>query len=186
MNENVISKEKFNVWVDRTLDNCYKVTGITSTDVDNVLGSFLAKGLLSSEEFSDLYDTPYMKFGNFLIAMRNPDSFRITNITNGKSGCSKRNAGDFFDSEIALAVAWARYCKNPIPRVIHYFTKQEFLDLENGNVFYSISGRKFITIGIEPQTKDMMVVYREKDKNLKEIVTISYIENTYSFDKEVD
>ncbi|MBO7212290.1 MAG: hypothetical protein J6V44_14990 [Methanobrevibacter sp.] len=116
MNENVISKEKFNIWVDRILDNCYKVTGITFKDVENVHGSFLTKGLLSSEEFSDLYDDPYEKFGKFLIVMKNHDNLRIINIINGKSGYSKRNVGDFFDAKIALAVAWARYCKNPIPR----------------------------------------------------------------------
>lgn len=183
MNENVICKEKFNIWVDRILDNCYKVTGITSKDVEDIHGSFLAKTLLSREEFSELYKEPYEKFGKFLIVMKNHDNLRIINITNGKSGYSKRNVGDFFDAKIALAVAWARYCKNTIPKLKTYFTKKQFLDLENGNVFYSKSGQKFIVIGIEPQTKDMMVVYREKDKNLKEIVTIPYIKETYSFKK---
>lgn len=115
MNEDVICKVKFNIWISRILDNCYKVTGITSKDVENLHGSFLTKALLSDEEFSELYDIPCKKFGKFLIVMRNHDNLRIINITNGKSGYSKRNVGDFFDPKVALAVAWARYCKNPIP-----------------------------------------------------------------------
>ena len=115
MNENVICKEKFNIWVDRILDNCYKVTGITSKDVEDIHGSFLTKSILSDEEFSELYDEPYEKFGKFLMVMKNHDNLRIINIINGKSGYSKRNVGDFFDPKVALAVAWARYCKNPIP-----------------------------------------------------------------------
>jgi hypothetical protein len=116
MDEKVICKIKFDIWVDRILDNCYKVTGITFKDVKNIHGSFLTKAILSDEEFSELYDIPCKKFGKFLIVMRNHDTLRIINITNGKSGYSKRNVGDFFDPKVALAVAWARYCKNPIPK----------------------------------------------------------------------
>lgn len=47
--------------------------------------------------------------------------------------------------------------------------------------FYSKNGQEFTVIGIEPHTKDMMVVYRKRDRNLKEIVTIPYIEDMYSF-----
>ncbi|MBO7212291.1 MAG: hypothetical protein J6V44_14995 [Methanobrevibacter sp.] len=185
-----VSKIKFDMWVSRMINDCIRNTGIH----DRVIKDLASFPDVNYEKRL-LWDMRVMytnkgHSGNVLIhhqfmvyISEDENYLRLTNIVNGKSGYSKKNTFDKFDAKIALAVAWARYCKNTIPKLKTYLTKEQFLDLENGNIFYSKNGQKFIAIGIEPQTKDMMVVYREKDKNLKEIVTIPYIKETYSFEK---
>ena len=196
-NKKEVSDEYFMDWVQRMIEDCKKVTNIIPGDVldlteypDVGMGAKIIRetGFVTSAYGydADLSSGTNMRRNQYNIFLSYDRSyFRITNIVNGKSGYSKKLQNDSFDARIALAVAWARYCKNPIPRTKDYLNKIQFLDLENGNIFYSKNGQKFIVIGIEPQTKDMMVVYREKDKNLKEIVTIPYIPKTYSFKKEL-
>lgn len=191
-NRKEVSKIKFDEWVSKMIRDCIRNTGIHDNAIKD-LTSFPNVDL-EKRLFWNMH-VMYMNGGHSGNVLRNHqfmvyisedgNYLRLTNIANGKSGYSKKNTFDKFDAKIALAVAWARYCKNTIPKLKTYLTKKQFLDLENGNIFYSKSGQKFIAIGIEPQTKDMMVVYREKDKNLKEIVTIPYIPETYSFNKEL-
>ena len=187
-NTKEVSKIEFNEWVSKMILDCIRNTGIH----DGAIKDLASFPYVDQEKrlFWDMHIICMNKghSGNvlrnhqFMVYISEDGNYlRLTNLINGKSGYSKKNTGDKFDAKIALAVAWARYCKNTIPKLKTYFTKEQFLDLENGNVFYSKSGQKFIVIGIEPSTKDMMVVYRERDRNLKEIVTIPYIEDMYSF-----
>jgi hypothetical protein len=187
-NAKKVSKIEFDEWVSKMILDCIKNTGIHDGAIKE-LASFpnveQSKRLFWNMNFIYTNKGPkgtVLKHHQFMVYITEDGNYlRITNVINGKSGYSKKNTGDTFDAKIALAVAWARYCKNTIPKLKTYFTKEQFLDLENGNVFYSKSGQKFVAIGVEPQTKDMMVVYRERDRNLKEIVTIPYIKDTYSF-----
>ena len=191
-NRKEVSKTEFDEWVSRMILDCIRNTGIHDDAIKD-LASFpnveQTKRLFWNMNF--IYTNKeqkgnVLKHHQFTVYITEDGNYlRITNVINGKSGYSKKNTGDKFDAKIALAVAWARYCKNTIPKRKTYFTKEQFLDLENGNVFYSNNGQEFTVIGIEPHTKDMMVVYRERDRNLKEIVTIPYIEDMYSFNRGV-
>ena len=187
-NRKEVSKIEFDEWVSETIRDCIRNTGIHDGAIKELASyPYVDQDKKLFWNINFIYtnkgqEGTVLRYHQFMVYISEDGNYlRITNVINGKSGYSKKNTGDKFDARVALAVAWTRYCKNTIPKLKTYFTKEQFLDLENGNVFYSKNGQKFIAIGIEPQTKDMMVVYRERDRNLKEIVTIPYIENTYSF-----
>lgn len=141
-NTKKVSKIEFDEWVSKMIRDCIHNTGIHDGAIKdlesypyveqhkrlfwNMKFIYTSKGQKGTVLEHHQFKVYISEDGNYL---------RITNVINGKSGYSKKNTGDKFDARVALAVAWARYCKNTIPKLKTYFTKEQFLDLENGNVF---------------------------------------------------
>ena len=103
------------------------------------------------------------------------NKFTISNVKNGKFGyayCHTYNATDF---NIALGVAWARYCGEEVPKIKKYLTKDEFENLSNGTYIFDERGYKFIIIGKDPIFDNSGVAYTEDMK----FVTLDFIENYF-------
>jgi hypothetical protein len=78
-------------------------------------------------------------------------TIRICNAYTGKTGKAKCNISDTFSFKKGLAIAWARYCQDNIPKVIERF-KVYPKTLRNGDTFYPSenSTERYTFIGRNP------------------------------------
>lgn len=106
------------------------------------------------------------------------NKFTISNVKNGKFGYAYRSMYEADnDFNIALGVAWTRYCGEEIPKIKKYLTKEEFTNLENGICICDDDGDEFFVIGKDIVSENCLVVYRHTD------ITTIYFEENYFYKK---
>ena len=163
------TEEQFNEWVDRLYNECVKVTKFTCEDVEYLyyteIGCFRKQPNLLYEfvdtQQGKLTGTCSKFLSDFIITFNN-GYFRLINLKNGKSGWSKKSYCEpKFDSKVALAVAFARYCKNEIPKVEKLNRIINFEKIKSGTeIFYSgtSSWRTVKFISIDPDDPSQIIL----------------------------
>lgn len=107
------SVKEFNDWVDTIYKEFKKHSKLNPNDVVK-LHNHSSDGINTSTS-DGVYFLTYIPHKGKLI---------LINRYNGKSGYAKWDESIPFDGKIALAVAYARYCKIEIPKVRKYLTKE--------------------------------------------------------------
>ena len=140
--EKYLSVKKYNKWLDRIYYDCPipKDTAYTA------------------------YTLGYCKVTNYIVMWNNKNAtLRIVNLKTGKTGWSKLNKKDKFNSKIALAIAWARYCKYNIPKVHDFITIDSFTTMKSGtSIFDTYFNDEYIFVGINPVFHNQVVVMPSK------------------------
>jgi hypothetical protein len=103
------------------------------------------------------------------------NKFTISNVANGKFGYAYCHPYEVPDLNIALGVAWARYCGEEIPKIKKYLTKEEFVNLENGICICDEDGNNYTVIGKDLISEDCLVVYRDTE------LTMIYFDENYFY-----
>lgn len=117
-------RKEFERWVERVYDDFYHNTHfeivardkedywITTRDARNCVNS--------TYTFSPKRESAIFINGNYtpIVLKLDKNKTYITNINTGKHGSSRKMQHDTYDLFLAVAIAWARYCKIPIPDVI--------------------------------------------------------------------
>lgn len=103
------------------------------------------------------------------------DKFTISNVNNGKFGYAYCHPYEVPDLNIALGVAWTRYCGEEVPKIKKYLTKDEFANLDNGTYIFDEQGYKFLTIGKDPIFDNSVIAYTEDTK----FTTLDFVENYF-------
>lgn len=171
----VIEKE-FYEWSDRMYEEAVKVTGITKEIVEYLyyrdIGCF-RKAPERLHFFNDglFEETDTCRKGNYIITFCTDgrSTFKIINLKNGKSGWSKMPYfAPEFDGKVALAVAYARYCKNEVPKVKKNLkTIISFTNIEPGTELYCRTKSNFKTVKFiavdpdEPSNIILKVTYKD-------------------------
>lgn len=163
------TEEQFSRWVDRLYNECVKVTKFTCEDVDYLyytkIGCFRKQPNLLCEfvdiQHNKLTGTCTKFLSDFIITLKG-GYFRIINLRNGKSGWSKMAYCEpEFDAKVALAVAFARYYKNEIPKVEKLNRITDFEKVKFGTeIFYSgiSSWRTIKFISIDPDDSSQIIL----------------------------
>lgn len=164
------TEDQFNRWVDRLYNECVKVTGFTYEDVDYLyytkIGCIRQKPdllmTISSDSCNTRIDTA--RKGNYIVTVCGVCNLKIINLRNGKFGWSRQCYTEpCFDPKVALAVAFARYCKDEIPKVEKRNRIIDFEKVKFGTeIFYS--GRntwrtiKFIGFDPDDSAKTLIIL----------------------------
>ena len=165
--KNIISKGKYEKWIRRMTHNCHKVSGFVSEDV-----TCLYVGL--DKSFA------YRVQRGFILSVNN-GVLRIYNSRTGSYGWSKKSKKDKWDSRIALAIAWARYCKNEIPMCEERLTKDQIKGFKVGDIIYdTIAGMKMKFVGIDPMNGENIIVWVIQDENRASLESIYPEDGRYS------
>lgn len=184
----VLNKEQYDKWIYKMIRDCIRNTGIH----DGAIKDLASHPYVEQEKrmfwnMKVIYTNKRQR-GNvldhhqFMVYISEDGNYlRITNVINGKSGYSKKNTGDKFDAKIALAIAWARYCKNDIPICRTYITKEHLRNLSAGTVFYdTISGTKMKFVGTDPMNDINIIVWIIEDENRASLASIYPEDNKFS------
>ena len=154
------SPVQFDNWKTRILNDCKKVSGIETCDLDFIFHypvnmSATERGIRVVNSHSVIYKNGY-------IISLNGNKLTIFNTKTGKSGYSKKSICEpSFNYETALAVAWARYCKNEIPKLMEYITEDNIQSIQNGTIIrdvYSDNKPEYIFIGNYPYDLNSIIV----------------------------
>ena len=159
------TEEQFSWWVDRLYNECVKVTGFTYEDVDYLyytkIGCIRQKpNLLMTISGDTRIDTA--RKGNCIVTLCEHRDLKIINLRNGKFGWSRQCYSEpYFDPKVALAVAFARYCKDEIPKVDKIKRIFNFEEVKSGTeIFYSGLGswRTVKFISIDPDDSSQIIL----------------------------
>lgn len=169
----VLNKEQYNKWVYRMVRECNKVTNLHPQDVYDILNSTYSNIHIENlNGFCLSYDRQQRKIA-------------IVNVKSGKKGWSKCLKYDFdnYNANIALAIAWARYCKNDIPICEETLTRKQIKSLKSGTILYdTISGLKMKFVGIDPMNDENIIVWVFQDESRCSLESIVPYEDRYSFE----
>lgn len=140
--EKYLSVEKYNKWLDRIYDDCPIHKGAAYT----------------------AYTLGYCKMTNYIVIWNNKNAtLRIVNLKTGKTGWSKLHKKDRFNSKIALALAWARYCKYNIPKVHNFLSIETFANMKCGtHILDTYFNDEYVFVGMNPVFHDQVVVMPSK------------------------
>lgn len=154
------SPYQFDNWKTRILNDCKKVSGIEPCDLDFLFHypvniSAVERGIRVVDSLSVIYKNGY-------IISLNGNKLTIFNTKTRKSGYSKKSLYESsFNYETALAIAWARYCKNEIPIVKDFITEDNIQSIQNGTIIrdvFSNKNQEYIFIGNYPYDLNSIVV----------------------------
>lgn len=140
--EKYLSVGKYNKWLDRIYNDCPIHKDIACT----------------------AYTLGYCKRDNYIVIWNNKNAtLRIVNLKTGKTGWSKLNKKDRFNSKIALAIAWARYCKYDIPKQYDFITIDSFTTMKSGtSILDTYFNDEYIFVGMNPVFHNQVVVMPSK------------------------
>lgn len=107
----------------------------------------------------------YFRRNDYMVTYNNKQSIlRIINTKTGKVGWSKKNKRDEFNSKIALAIAWARYCKYNIPKVHNCLSLETFANMKSGTpVHDTYFNDDYRFVGINPVFNNQVVLMPDKN-----------------------
>ena len=171
-----ITERDFYEWSDRMYKEAVRVTGITKEIVEylyyrniHCFRSRPERLYLFNDGIHEESDT--CRKGNYIITFCTDgrSTFKIINLKNGKCGWSKMPYfAPKFDGKVALAVAYARYCKNEVPKVKKNIkTIISFNNVEPGTELYYTGKSDFKTIKFisidpdEPSNIILKVTYKD-------------------------
>ena len=105
-------------------------------------------------------------------------TIRICNAYTGKTGKAKCDVNDVFSFKKGLAIAWARYCQDSIPKVIER-VKVYPCELKNGDIFYENehSTVHYIYIGKNPIDTESFFALSPFNVSIKLGLTEVYIDS---------
>lgn len=130
------SPSQFDNWKIRILNDCKKVSGIEPCDLDFLL--LYPINISGVERGIRVVDSSVIYKNGYIISLSG-NKLTIFNTKTGKSGYSKKSIHEpSFNYETALAVAWARYCKNEIPIVKDFITEDNIQSIQNGNIIQDV------------------------------------------------
>lgn len=107
----------------------------------------------------------YCKSDNYIVVWDSKKAIlRIFNLRTGKTGWSRLNKKDRFNSKIALALAWARYCKYNIPKVHDFLSLETFANMKCGtHVHDTYFNDDYRFVGINPVFNNQVVLMPDKN-----------------------
>lgn len=170
-----VTEKEFYEWSDKMYKEAVNVTGITEDIVEYLYYRNIDCFRSKPEGLSVFYDglleeSDTCRKGNYIITFCTDgrSTFKIINLRNGKCGWSKMPYfAPKFDGKIALAVAYARYCKNEIPKVKKNLKQiLSFNNIEPGTELYFYRESNFKTVKFiavdpdEPSTIILKVTYK--------------------------
>lgn len=166
-NTKEVSKIEFDEWVSKMIRDCMHNTGIHDDAIKEIASyPYVEQHKRLFWNMNFIYTSKGQKgtaleHHQFMVYISEDGNYlRITNVINGKSGYSKKNTGDKFDAKIALAIAWARYCKNDIPIQENTLTMDQFKNLKSGTIIYdTLCGTKMKVVGVDPMNNENMIVW---------------------------
>ena len=155
------SPSQFDNWKTRILNDCKKVSGIEPCDLDFLF--HYPVNISAVERGIRVVNTvPAVIYKNGYVISVNCSKLRIFNITTGKSGYSKKSIYEpSFNYETALAIAWARYCKNEIPKLMKFITEDNIQSIQNGTIIrdvYEANKPEYIFVGNYPYDINSIIV----------------------------
>lgn len=155
----------------------YKVSGIEPCDLDFLFHypvniSAVERGIRVVDTVSSVI------YKNGYTISLNGNKLTIFNTKTGKSGYSKKSIYEpSFNYETALAIAWARYCKNEIPIVKDFITEDNIQSIQNGTIIqdaYSDNRPEYIFIGNYPYDLNSIIVVPNYKTPTKPIIIKVY------------
>lgn len=175
-----VTEKEFYEWSDRMYKEAVNVTGMTKEIVEYLYYTNIHCVRSKPERLyvfnNGLFEeTDTCRKGNYIITFCSDSrsTFKIINLKNGKCGWSKMSYyTPKFDGKVALAVAYARYCKNEIPKVKNLKTIISFNNVEPGTELYCHSKSNFKTIKFiavdpdEPSNIILKVTYKNDQTRL--------------------
>lgn len=159
------TEKQFEHWVERILNDCKRVSGIEASDLEFLFHypiSVSATDRNVKVIKKTLDKANVISCGEYILSLSaDKKKFRITNPISGKTGYSKMYKGEIaFNYRTALAIAWARYCKDEIPRVKVSLNTENMKNLTYGTVIVDTeTGSEYIVIGQHPYSKKTIVVF---------------------------
>lgn len=171
------SPSQFDNWKTRILNDCKKVSGIEPCDLD-FLFNYPVNIPVTVRGVTVVDPVPAVIYKNGYVISMNRSKLRIFNVTTGKSGYAKESLYEpSFNYETALAIAWARYCKNEIPIVKDFITEDNIQSIQNGTIIqdvYSDNRPEYIFIGNYPYDLNSIIVVPNYKTPTKPIIIKVY------------
>lgn len=173
------SEPRFYDWVNRMYQECKRVTGICAEAVetlnDKSIGCFreLPYGYMEFTDTLKNKGVDTFRKNDYIITFRS--DFKIINLKNGKCGWSRMPYfTPKFDGKVALAVAWARYCKCEVPKVETVKRIVDFSKVKSGTEIFFSGKSEFRTvkfISIDPDDCSAIILKVTYDTGETRFVT---------------
>ena len=179
------TEKQFEYWVERMLSECTRVSGVEASDLEFLFHypismSATDRNVKVIKKAVDKANV--ISCGEYILSLSaDRKKFRITNPISGKTGYSKMHKGEIaFNYRTALAIAWARYCKDEIPMVKVSLNTETMKNIVYGTVIVDTeTGSEYIFVGQHPYSRKTIVVFDKtkfsvnKDRNKLEPKTIT-------------
>lgn len=144
----------FEQWVKKQNDEFFKETGMQG---NRRLILAYARGIANKKDVGvcagAISDCPY-RVSTYIKGEK--IVMQIISMKKPKRGIAICHENDTFDPEIGIAYAWARYKKEAIPE---FTVMKKLSEMKNGDVFFTISGRRYYFIGAHPESRAMQQCY---------------------------
>lgn len=170
------TKQEFRIWVDHVFKDFSKTTRFEISERDDSESYWIEtrdkyNWRTSTYIFNRRTESAIFINGAYtpIVIKLTKKATYITNLDTGKHGSARLSPDDSYDLFTAIAIAWARYCKIPIPGNIKFSIN----DLRSGDVFYMRNRLGDIVcvqyVGKNPLEKDEHIILCKNAENISDI-----------------
>lgn len=150
--EKIFTQEMFNDWVDKQIFCFWHSPQMKGVHLDEVLS--MSHFPMTTKILDDI-----------VIARRNFDETIIMSLATGKRGAAKCHKDDKYDLRVGLAIAWARFKGETVPKVYEMIAIDPD-ELKHGQKFFITEdengktvSKEYIYVGMHPKYQNCAGIY---------------------------